>query len=731
LIAAGLAAVLGVAAAVVPAVQASANVPDTTVTVDVSQTGKTPTHAGAGFLYGLSQDGSGPADSFLQPLTPTLFRGGGARIAGGGWIGDNYTAGSGYRVRINSAIAQAKRVTTAPYSARYDLLVSDVYGADTTQPSNTIYPCDNGDCSNWTAFIDQVVRDAQAAGVNVAYDIWNEPDGTGFWQRGVNSAQYFQMWDTAVREIRRLNPSALIVGPSYSGYNHTWLDQFLGQTKNDGTLPSVLNWHFGNDPAADSADAAALVGAHGLSPIPQSINEYLFGNQQNAAYTAWFLNRLAVSGVGAAAHAIWSDCCTAGTLDSVVAGTGDLAAPTGQWWVYRAYANLTGHLVTANSGNAGIAVAAAADQSAGQANVLIGNNSGQTGTTTVTVQGLGSTPWLTAGGTVHATLLRIPDQTPLSQPITVSDSDVTISNGSISLPVAFQAGTDAFWLVLSPHGVPVPAGPGGSGNGTIIVDGNVTGTGNDQFQYDSNWGLTTGVPDMYLGTANWSHEAGATAVFRFTGTQVALHAVRDVDQGIMTVSVDGGTPQTVDNYAPSRNASGVVWTSPALAAGPHTLTIVNTGNRNSASAGINIAIDRADVTPNSQLIVDGNVTGTGNDQFQYDSNWGLTTGVSDMYLGTANWSHTAGATAVFRFTGTQVALHAVRDFDQGIMTVSVDGGAPQSMDNYSATRNASGIVFTSPVLASGSHTLTIVNTGNRNSASAGINIAIDRAGVTQ
>jgi hypothetical protein len=727
-----LSAAVAGAAAITSAVPAAANVPDTTVTVNLAQTGAAPTHVGSGFLYGLSQDGSGPSDSFLQPLSPTLFRGGGARLAGGGWIGDGYSAGPGFQARMTSALDQAERVTAAPYDATYDLLVSDLYGADTTQPSSTVYPCDNGNCANWTTFIDQVVSDVKAAGVHVAYDIWNEPDGTGFWQRGVNSAQYFQMWDTAVRDIRAIDPSAVIVGPSYSGYNHTWLNQFVTQTKADGTLPNVLNWHFSSDPVTDSQDAAGIVSSLGLAPIPQSINEYLFSNEQNAGYTAWYLARLAQSGISLAAHAIWSDCCMAGTLDDTIAGTGASAAPTGQWWTYRAYASLTGATVSATSGNSGIAVAAAENQSAGQANVLIGNNSGQTGTTTVTVQGLGSTGWLTAGSTVHATLMRIPDQTPLTTPITVTDQDVTITNGAISLPVAFQSGTDAFWLVLSPHGVPAPTEPGTSGGSQIIVDGNVTGSGNDQFQYDANWGLTTGVSDMYAGTANWSHVAGATAVFRFTGTQVALHAVRDVDQSVMTVSVDGGAPQSIDNYAASRNASGIVWTSAVLSSGSHTVTVVNTGQKNSASSGINIAIDRADVTPSSsQVIVDGNVTGTGSDQFQYDANWGLTTGVSDMYAGTANWSHVAGATAVFRFTGTQVALHAVRDVDQGIMTVSVDGGAPQSIDNYAATRNASGIVWTSAVLSSGSHTVTILNTGQKNGASSGINIAIDRADVTQ
>ena len=722
----------GAGLAVLPASPALANAPDTTVTVNLAQTGSAPTHVGSGYLYGLSQDGSGPSDSWLQPVSPTLFRGGGARLAGDGWIGDGYSAGSGFQTRMTSALDQAKRVTAAPYNASYHLLVSDLYGADTTQPSNTVYPCDNGNCANWTTFIDTVVGDVQAAGLkNIDFDVWNEPDGTGFWPRGVNSTQYFQMWDTAVREIRRLDPSAVIVGASFSQYNSSFMQTFLSQAKTDGTLPNVLNWHFGDDPVNDANQTTSIESSLDISPIPMTVNEYLLSNQQNAGTAAWWLDRFAVSGITAAAHAIWSDCCMAGTLDDTIAGTGSLAAPTGQWWVYRAYGSLSGQTVSTSSGNASIAAVAAADQSTGQANILIGNDSGQTGTTTINVQGLGSDSWLTAGSTVHATLYRIPDQTPLSTPITASDSDVTISNGSISLPATFQSGTDAFWLVLSPHGVATPTTPGSSGSGQVIVDGNQIGTGNDEFRYDSNWGETSGVSDMYAGTANWSHTAGATATVKFTGTQVALHAVRDVDQGIMTASVDGGTAQSIDDYAATRNGSGIVWTSPVLSAGSHTLTIVNTGTKNSASSGDNIAVDRADVTPStaSQPIVDGNVTGTGNDQFQYDSNWGLTTGVSDMYDGTANWSHVAGATAVFRFAGTQVALHLVKDVDQGIFTVSVDGGTAQSIDNYASARNASGIVWTSALLAEGSHTVTIVNTGTKNSASSGINIAIDRADV--
>ena len=105
---------------------------------------------------------------------------------------------------------------------------------------------------------------------------------------------------------------------------------------------------------------------------------------------------------------------------------------------------------------------------------------------------------------------------------------------------------------------------------------------------------------MFDGTANWSYTGGATATISFTGTEIGLHAVDDVDQGYMTISVDGGTPTTIDDYAPIRNASGVVWTSPFLTSGSHTITITVTGTHDSNSSGNNIALDSVDVFTSSQ-----------------------------------------------------------------------------------------------------------------------------------
>jgi hypothetical protein len=301
-----------------------------------------------------------------------------------------------------------------------------------------------------------------------------------------------------------------------------------------------------------------------------------------------------------------------------------------------------------------------------------------------------------------------------SGPVTVSNSQVPVAGGTISVPVNRVDGTDAYSLVLTPQ----QQTPPGSGQPTSVDASAFTFTG--------TWGQANGVSDMFDGTANWSATAGSTAVLHFNGTSVALHAVKDVDQGILAVQVDGAAETQVDDYAATRNASGTVWTSGTLPAGDHTMTVRVTGNRNPASAGTVVALDYAVVTPAGSAqtaSIDGPA-------FTYAGTWGQANGVSDMFGGTANWSSTTGSTAVLQFTGTSVALHAVKDVDQGILAVHVDGSAETQVDDYAATRNASGTVWTSGTLPAGNHTMTVRVTGNRNPASAGNVVAVDYAVVT-
>ncbi|WP_255956028.1 ricin-type beta-trefoil lectin domain protein [Streptomyces odontomachi] len=425
------------------------------LSVDLAATRGPSTGVGEGFLYGISQDGSQPVDQYLQPLGVNAFRGGG--WFSGGWIKDGYTYGSATKADIQSIVSQARRLTQSPYHAQYQVLISDIYGNNGGQPSNTVYPCDNGDCSNWISFIDATVGALQASGLPFAYDIYNEPDISVFWKRGMNSTQYFQMWDTAYREIRRIAPDAQIVGPSLAftpqsnpGEWSTW----LSHVKAAGTVPDMITNHDEGDvddpvtvsQAIDSALATAGIGAR-----PLSANEYQPADRQTAGVTAWYLARFAQSGYTNAMRGNWS-CCITPNLTGILTQVNGVWQPTGNWWAMRAYADMTGTLV-ATSGQVGsTAVSASEDSSAKRAVAVIGDSNGYTGSATVTFNGLASVPWLADSGSVHMTVQRIADQAPLSAPQVVYDQDVSASAGSVTVPLTFQAAHDAFAVYLTPAG---------------------------------------------------------------------------------------------------------------------------------------------------------------------------------------------------------------------------------------------------------------------------------------
>jgi len=447
MMAAGLAAaLLGLPAA--PSAAAAES-----LTVNLAATTGAATGVGEGFLYGVSQDGTQPPDQFLQPLGITAVRAGGHA---GGWIGDGYTYGAGARADVAEVIAQARRFTQTPYHAQYQVILSDIYGADGSQPSNTTWPCTGGNCANWVSFIDSVVGAIQASGVKVAYDVWNEPDESIFWAPGMNTTEYFQMWDAGVKEIQRIAPGAAIVGPSLaadpqqnSGEWQTW----LAHVKSAGTLPSAISNHLegdGDDPVAVAQSINSDLSASGISPIPLTANEFLPQDQQTAGQSAWYLARFAQSGYSSAARGNWA-CCLSPNLGGVIASSGSGGdSYTGQWWTFRTYADLTGSLVSTSGEVGTTAISAAEDSSRRRAVAVIGDENGYTGAASVTFSGLSSVPWLANGGNVSVTVYRIPDQSPLNSPQVVSSQIVSTSSGSITVPVTFQSAHDAFAIYVTP-----------------------------------------------------------------------------------------------------------------------------------------------------------------------------------------------------------------------------------------------------------------------------------------
>jgi hypothetical protein len=492
------------------------------LTVDLASPRGPSTGVGEGFLYGFTSDGTQPVDQFIQPLGINAFRGGG--WFSGGWIKDNYQLGSATQADINSILAEARRLTQPPYHAQYQVLLTDLYGLNGGQPSNTMYPCDNGNCSNWATFIDQTVTALQASGLKLAYDIDNEPDISVFWKAGVNSTQYFQMWDTAYRELRKVAPGAQIVGPSFAYTPQSRLSQWqtwLSHVKGAGTVPDMITNHDEgdvDDPVTVSQSLNNALTSAGIGSLPLSANEYQPADRQTAGVTAWYLARFAQSGYTNAMRGNWV-CCITPNLTGVLTQVNGTWQPTGNWWALRDYADMTGTLVNTSGQVGSTAISASEDATNKRAVAVIGDSNGYTGSASVTFNGLASTPWLASSGSVNVRVDRIPDQAPLSAPQVVYNQKVSTTSGSITVPITFQSSHDAFAVYVT---------PGSTSGNTVTVTNPGAQTG------------TAGTAISGLQVQATDSAAGQTLTYTASGLPTGLSIS---SSGLIT-----GTPSTGGTY---------------------------------------------------------------------------------------------------------------------------------------------------------------------------------------
>ncbi|GCE22261.1 hypothetical protein [Dictyobacter kobayashii] len=90
------------------------------------------------------------------------------------------------------------------------------------------------------------------------------------------------------------------------------------------------------------------------------------------------------------------------------------------------------------------------------------------------------------------------------------------------------------------------------------------------------------------------------------------------DHGIGAFSIDGGPETMVDFYSPTNAGNTLVYTSPTLTAGQHTLKVRVTGQQNSNAHWNGINPDRVDIISASGVTtIDDNVQGSGLNQFSY------------------------------------------------------------------------------------------------------------------
>ncbi|HET9171680.1 MAG TPA: RICIN domain-containing protein [Actinospica sp.] len=527
---AGVLALAGASAGLAAAPAHAAGTP--TLVVQANQPFRTVTHVASGSLYGLAT-ATVPADSLVEPLKPNTF----VQMPAGG---HQQAQGDILQVAPEAARAGAKVVDR----------LSDYYAGWPYQFS----------WSSWPTVVSQQIQQVKASGITnlASYELWNEPDNTWLSANGT----FNSFWTTTYKQVRSLAPGVPIQGPSFSD-NISGMQSFLQNAVATSTVPDIISWHeleSSSKIAGDVADVEGLEKSLGISPRPIAIEEYAAPSQVGVpgalvGYIAEF-ERL---GINNAELAFWNGY---GALGDVLTGTG--GSPNGAYWLYDWYGAMSGNMVTTVPSGSGLDGAASVPAAADQVNVIFGGGSGSTA---VTVNGLSSLSGFSGGSQVTATLQYTPSPgrtTAVAAPTTVSSSTYTISNGSITVPVAGMNSAYGYHLVITPGG-----GGGTTLSGTYQIKNAHSGLALDT----QNSGTSQGALAVQA-TASSSSTQSWTLVSAGNGEYKIQNAADGLVLGITNESTSNGADALVwgDNGTPDH-----LWQFASAGSGEYKIVNANSG----------------------------------------------------------------------------------------------------------------------------------------------------------
>ncbi|MGW4967611.1 RICIN domain-containing protein [Nonomuraea sp. NPDC004186] len=366
-----------------------------TLVVDAGTVVRPVTRVGSGTLYGLS-DANTPPVSIMQPLKLHQHRPNGSPVP----VGDTLN------VWRNAA----------------------AIGAVITVDSFHGFPYRWTNWNNWYSRIDKMIAAAKSAGVsNIgAWEPWNEPDWTWPSASGVS---FNEGWVRTYQRIRQSEPNQAIMGPSHSRWDVNWMRSFLNNAKATNTVPQMVSWHelSGWQQVTGNVRAyRALERELGISPRPISINEYAQPAEVDVPSSAnHYVGQFEREGVRDAERAFWYEW---GTLNG---------QPTASYWMYKWYRDQTGNIVKVTP--------TAYDAGGRTFSVVFG---GQTGNNSIRVDGIGG-----LGSSVTASLESVPGSgrtTNASGATWVWSNVYTVTNGSVTVPIASRNADGAYRLVLTP-----------------------------------------------------------------------------------------------------------------------------------------------------------------------------------------------------------------------------------------------------------------------------------------
>jgi hypothetical protein len=237
-----------------------------------------------------------------------------------------------------------------------------------------------------------------------------------------------------------------------------------------------------------------------------------------------------------------------------------------------------------------------------------------------------------------------------------------------------------------------------SGTFTTNNNQNIDDTNSSIAYFGYGWrGLSNSTNIFYNNTYHQSSTANDYFTYTFIGTGINCYFTEGKDKGTFQVLIDGEDKGTIDTYTGTGTGTGqnnfqvLAYTNTSLALGSHTIKILVTGNKNGSSTSSLIEFDYFQVL---------NASGSKN------------SAITGNYI-------------QYAFSSNGIKVYANNTPDAGIVDILLDGKDMGNIDLYSADYNLNTLVYTNLNLTSGSHTIKMVVTGNKNSQSTGATIYFD------
>jgi hypothetical protein len=477
-----------------------------TLVVNANQVLRPVTHVATGSLYGLA-NATQPSVSLAQAIKPNTF----VQMPAGG---KQQPTGDIAVVAPTAVSVGAKLVNR----------LSDYYAGWPYQFS----------WSTWTPFINSQIAAMKSSsyyGSISAYELWNESDNT--WKSA--NGTYENFWTTTFRQVRSIDASKPIQGPSFSD-NISGMETFLRNAVATNTVPDILAWHelsSSSKIAGDVAKVQALEDQLGISRRPIAIEEYASPSEVGLpGPLVGYVSKFERLGIRDAELAFWNQ---SGALGDLLTGRG--GSPNAAYWMYTWYAAMNGNMVvTTPPAQTGIDGFASVPSGNSQVSIIVGNCNGSCA---VTVNGLNS---LNLGNTVNVKVEQTVSQgrtVASGGPSTISSTTYTPSNGSISVPIT-MATNNAYRITITPGAAsPTLAGTyritnvnsglrlatlnQGTAWGTYVIQESPTSSNSQVWSLVADgaghYKIVTQLGNVLLGIQNAAKDQGASAlVWGDTGT---------------------------------------------------------------------------------------------------------------------------------------------------------------------------------------------------------------------